>query len=134
VHGPRKLIDVAEADAWWEPTKTAQGAGGAEAAQARGHPPDAALARARAAALVADLHLRRLRLEQQRAALVSRDLAVVKAHAFRTMVCAAIRGWPARVGPALAATFGRDAEAMTSALEETVEDLVAELADERIEF
>jgi hypothetical protein len=33
VHGPKKLIDVAEADALWEATKSPQGAGGAEAAR-----------------------------------------------------------------------------------------------------
>jgi hypothetical protein len=38
------------------------------------------------------------------------------------------------VGPALAATFDRDAGAITRALEDSVEDLVAELASERCDF
>src|SRR5262245_57542107 len=81
VHGRRKLLDVTEADALWESTKSTAGAshtngtGNGAAASALG----SQLAQARAAALVVDVQTKRLLLERTRGALISRDRAVLKA-------------------------------------------------------
>jgi hypothetical protein len=134
VHGPRKLLDVAEADALWEATKSPAGAahthGNGAAAPAFG----TQLAQARAAALVVDVQTKRLVLEQRRGALVSRDLAVSKVFTFARTLRDACQTWPARVGPALAAQFDLDAAAVTVALDEHVRQLLTELASERVEF
>ena len=66
VHGARKLIDPAEADALWEVTKSPAGAshgdgGGSLLAGSE-------LARARAASLIVDVQTKRLVLEQRRGA------------------------------------------------------------------
>ena len=135
VHGPKKLIDPAEANALWEQTKTAQGAAGAEAArEAPNFPSGSDLSRARAAAIVLDVQTKRLALEQRRGALISRDLAVNKAFSFARTIRDACLTWPTRVGPALAATFDLDAAAVTVALDEHMRQLLEELASERCEF
>jgi hypothetical protein len=134
VHGPRKLLDVAEADALWEATKSTAGAshtnGNGAAAPAFG----TQLAQARAAALVVDVQTKRLVLEQRRGALISRDKATAKAFAFGRMIRDTWLAWPSRVGPLLAATFDLDAGAVTVALEVHVRQQLAELANERCEF
>jgi hypothetical protein len=82
VHGPKKLIDVAEADALWNATMAPNGAANARASTATA-PRDAGdgaprgvtgsqLAQARAAALVVDVQTKRLALEQQRGADLAR--------------------------------------------------------------
>ena len=135
VHGPKKLIDPAEADALWEGTKSAQGAAGAEAA--REAPPQLSgsdLSRARAAAVILDVQTKRLAVEQRRGALISRDLAINKAFAFARLLRDACQAWPSRVGPALAAQFELDPAAVTVALDEHMRHLLDELASERAEF
>src|SRR5262245_19014491 len=80
VHGVKKLLDGAEADALWESTKSAAGAAHAPG---RAAPlPGSDLARARTAALVTDVRLKNLLLEQRRGALISRDRAMLRAFAF----------------------------------------------------
>jgi hypothetical protein len=54
-HGPKKLIDPAEADQLWDATKTAQGEAGAAAAQPVPSAHGGELARARAASVVLDV-------------------------------------------------------------------------------
>jgi hypothetical protein len=136
VHGPRKLLDVAEADALWETTKSTAGAshtngtGNGTAPSALG----SQLAQARAAALVVDVQTKRLLLERTRGALISRDRATLKAFAFARMLRDRWLAWPARVGPPLAAQFDLDARALTVVLEELVREHLAELASERCEF
>jgi hypothetical protein len=76
VHGPKKLIDVAEADALWEATMSPQGAANGRAAGAASPAIGSDLVRARAAALVLDVQAKRLALEQRRGALIARDRAV----------------------------------------------------------
>jgi hypothetical protein len=145
VHGPKKLIDVAEADALWDGTMSAQGFGSAQtraaerdhqggAAPAAAGVSAAALYQARAAALVVDVQTKRLILEQRRGTLISRDRAVRKAFAFGRLLRDAWLTWPARVGPLLAAAFEVDATAMTVALEGHVGEQLASLARERPEF
>ena len=133
-HGPRKLIDPAEADALWDATKTAQGEAGAEAARTAPSSPGSDLARARAASVVLDVQTKRLNLEQRRGALISRDLAINKAFAFARLLRDACQAWPSRVGPALAAQFELDPAAVTVALDEHMRHLLDELASERVEF
>jgi hypothetical protein len=138
VHGPKKLIDVAEADALWDATMSPQGAGRAAAAGRRGAVPPPAggddLTRARAAALVLDVQTKRLNLEQRRGALISRDRAVLRCFAFARLFRDTFLSWPARVGPQLAAQFDVDPTAFTVALEGHVRQHVTDLARERPEF
>jgi hypothetical protein len=134
VHGPKKLIDPAEADALWEGTKSAQGAGGAEAAREAPSAPGSDLARARAAAVIIDVQTKRLNLEQRRGALISKDRATLTAFSFARTIRDACQAWPSRVGPALAAQFELDPAAVTVALDEHMRALLEELASERVEF
>ena len=143
VHGPRKLIDVAEADALWEATKSAAGVAGSEQAGTsgprgdppRGEPPvGPTLAQARAASVVVDVQTKRLALEQRRGALISRDRAVLKAFAFARMIRDSWLTWPTRVGPLLAAQFELDAASVTAALDGHVRQQLEELANERVDF
>jgi hypothetical protein len=140
VHGPKKLIDVAEADALWEATMSPQGAATAGRA-GNGHAAGGAssvtgsdLARARAAALVVDIQAKRLTLEQRRGALISRERATHQAFVFGRLLRDACLTWPARIAPQLAAQFDVDAGQMTVALEDHVRHLLDELASERCEF
>jgi hypothetical protein len=139
-HGPRKLIDPAEADALWDATRTEQGEAGAEATRAAGAGATAALiqgetlARAGTARLLADAQLKRLLLDQRRGTLISRDRAVLKAFAFARMLRDAWLTWPARVGPRLAAELGVEPAALVVALDDAVRTHLAELASERCEF
>jgi hypothetical protein len=87
VHGPKKLIDVDEADSLWAATMSPQGMANARAAGAAKTegPPTAVtgstLAQARAAALVVEVQTKLLTLEQRRGSLISRDVAMLKAFA-----------------------------------------------------
>jgi hypothetical protein len=147
VHGPKKLIDVAEADALWDATMSSQGYGSAQAraaerarqgsaspAPAAAGVSAAALHQARAAALVIDVQTKRLALEQRRGALISRDRAVLKAFSFARLLRDSWLNWPARVGPQLAAAFDVDPGRLTVALEEHVRQHLTDLARERPEF
>jgi hypothetical protein len=141
VHGPKKRIDVAEADALWDATMSPQGAANSRAASRSpraADPPPAVtgsqLAQARAAALVVDVQTKRLVLEQRRGALIPRDLATFKAFAYARVIRDAWLAWPARVGPLLAAAFERDATSVTVALEGLLREHLEELARERVEF
>jgi hypothetical protein len=132
-HGPRKLIDPDEADGLWEPTQSPQGAGGAT--NGRPAPTGSPLASARAAAVVLDVRLRQLQLDQRRGALISRDRAVVKAFSFARTLRDMIQAWPARAGPALAARFEiDDVAAFVVAVEDGMRSLLDDLASERVEF
>jgi hypothetical protein len=138
-HGPKKAIDVTEADALWDTTMSPQGSANAKPARSPatdGAPPVIVsdLARARAAALVVDVQTKRLALEQRRGALISRDRAVLKAFAFARMLRDRWLAWPSRVGPQLAATFELDAGMVTVVLEGYVREHLTELADERVDF
>jgi hypothetical protein len=154
-HGPKKLIDVAEADALWDTTMSPQGAGNAQARTAdQGSPAGRAtaagngaararpgteagvspLTQARAAALVVDVQVKRLTLEQKRGALISRDRAVLRCFTFARLLRDRWLAWPAQAGPLLAAQFEVDATTLTVVLEGLVREHLAELARERPEF
>src|SRR5262245_18611406 len=134
VHGPRKLLDVTEADALWESTKSSAGASHTNGNGAAPPPLGTQLAQARAAALVVDVQAKRLALEQSRGTLISRDRAVMRAFSFSRMLRDRWLAWPARVGPPLAAHFDLDAGAVTVVLEGLVREHLAELASERCDF
>jgi hypothetical protein len=142
VHGPKNLIDVAEADALWNATMSSQAAAHTRTAAtgkraAAADPPrvtGSQLAQARAAALVVDVQTKRLKLERQRGTLVSRDVATLKAFSFARMLRDAWLAWPARVGPQLAATFDLDATTVTVALEQYVRQQLEDLASDRVDF
>ncbi len=140
VHGPRKQVDPAEADALWDATMSPQGAAsgnGATAGSAESSPPGitgSQLAHARAAALVVDVQTKRLVLDQRRGALISRDRAVLKALSFARMLRDAWLTWPARVGPQLAADLGVEPAVLVIALEDLVRAHLEELASERCDF
>jgi len=151
-HGPRKLIDVAEADALWEATMAPNGyatsrfrapGGHHESAEdpSLEHRPASAifesattLSRARAALAVAEVQLKRLQLDRARGGLVDKQIAVAKAFAYGRLIRDAWLAWPARVGPLLAAQFERDAPAVTVALEAYVREHLEQLASERVDF
>jgi len=140
VHGPKKLIDLAEADALWEATKSRAGwceplgATGARRGDPAGVVSGSQLAQARAAALVVDVQTKRLVLEQRRGTLISRDRAVLKTFAFARTLRDAVLTWPARIGPQLAAAFELDGAPVTVALEDHVRQLLVELAAQRVDF
>jgi hypothetical protein len=100
VHGARKLIDPAEADALWEATKSPAGASHGDGGGLLLSGSE--LARARAAALVVDVQTKRLALEQRRGELIRRGVATAKAFGFARMLRDRWLAWPARVGPLLA--------------------------------
>jgi hypothetical protein len=142
VHGPKKRIDLAEADALWEATMSPQGAatGNGAAATARAPEPrppgvtGSQLAQARAAALVVDVQTKRLALEQRRGALISRDRAMIKAFAFARMLRDRWLNWPARIGPQLAADLDVEPAVLILTLQELVRAHLEELASERCDF
>jgi hypothetical protein len=131
VHGARKLLDLDEADALWEATKSPAGASHGDGG---GTLLGSDLARARAAALVVDVQTKRLALEQRRGALIARAKATTKAFSFARMLRDRWLAWPARVGPLLAARFELDAGAVTVLLEGYVREHLEELASENCEF
>jgi hypothetical protein len=101
----------------------------------RGEPPvGPTLAQARAASLVVDVQTKRLALEQRRSGLISRDLATLKTLAFARRLVDALLAFPVRIGPQLAATFERDAVAMTAYLDEQIRQLVAETRSRAMRF
>jgi len=141
VHGPRRMIDPNEANALWDATMSAAGAANAREAmmdRKADTPPPAMtgnqIAQARAASLVVDVQTKRLALEQRRGALISRDRAVLKVFSYGRTIRDACQTWPARIGPALAATFDLDAAAVTVYLEDQVRTLLHDLASERVDF
>jgi hypothetical protein len=137
VYGPRKLLDVAQADALWTATMSPQGVGNTQARAAASGAAGISvseLARARAAAVIVDVQTKRLTLEQRRGTLISRERAVLKAFAFARLLRDAWLTWPTRVGPQLAAAFDVDPTAFTVALEDHVREHLASLARERPEF
>jgi hypothetical protein len=140
-HGPKKLIDVAEADALWESTMAPHGVTNARFRRPESSPPPAepsavlknatTLWQARTAMLLTEAQLKRLQLEERRGLVVNRQTAVDKAFAFARLFRDAWLAWPAHVGPLLAAQFDLDATAVTVALSNHVREHLEQLARER---
>jgi hypothetical protein len=115
VHGPRKQIDVAEADALWDATKTPQGEGGAtsggrspQVAASEGAPVvDAGLyARAKTDRMIALAKREQLELRVREAELVDRQAAERQVEALAQQVRDEWRRWPSRVAPVIAQRLG----------------------------
>src|SRR5262245_33793710 len=117
VHGRRKLIRVAEADALWEATKSNAGASHGNGNGAAAPSTGASLAQARVAALGVEVELKRMALDERRGVLMSREVAIRKAFEFGRLWRDAWLSWPARVGPVIAAALDVDAGTMTVMLE-----------------
>jgi hypothetical protein len=90
--------------------------------------------RTRVAKLAIEAQRAQLELERRRGTLISRDRAVLKAFAFARMLRDAWLGWPARIGPPLAAEFGIEPALLVIALDDAVRAQLEELASERCEF
>jgi hypothetical protein len=82
VYGPRKLLDLTEADALWVATMSPQGMANTNGNGAAPPSTGSELVRARTAALTVDIEVKRLALAKLRGELISRDAAVRKAFAF----------------------------------------------------
>lgn len=134
VHGRRKLIDVAEADALWEATKSAAGASHVNGNGAAAPSTGASLAQARAAALGVEVEMKRLALAKLRRELISREAAIRKAFEFGRLWRDRWLAWPAQIGPLVAAAFDVDAGALVVTLENHVREHLTDLASERAEF
>lgn len=117
MHGRRKLINVAEADALWEATKSNAGASHVNGNGAAAPSPGASLAQARAAALGVEVELKRLALAKLRGELISRDRATRRAFEFGRWWRDSWLLWAVRTGPLIAAAFEVDAGAVTVMLE-----------------
>src|SRR5262245_60682754 len=134
VHGRRKLINVAEADALWEATKSNAGASHVNGNGAGAPSTGTSLAQARAAALGVEVELKRLALAKLRGELMSREAAHRKAFEFGRRWRDAWLLWAARIRPELAMRFDVAAGALTVALEGAVRAHLAELAGESVDF
>jgi hypothetical protein len=126
VHGPRKLIDVAEADALWDAMKT-DGTG-------RSAPPGAvidaaAYVRAKTAWMEARAQREALELRVRQGALLDRGRVEREQEAFAQRVRDGWLRWPARVAPALASQWRLDQVDVVAALEQVVMTHLEELAD-----
>lgn len=132
VHGPQKRLDVAEADALWDATKSPQGEGGAPAAAA---PPDAPpvvdaslYARAKAMRMAALAKREALELRIREGELVDRAAVQHQVEGLAQEYFDGWRRWPARVGPVVAQRLGGlDATVVVELLHELVEAHLATL-------
>jgi len=148
-HGKAKRIDPEEADRLWRITMSPSGAstsrfqGPPEAEEEAPAPTNGAaafvgnlhaLTQARTALLLTEAQLRRIRLEERRGQTLDRQTTL--AHYFTAMraIRDAFLGWPARIGPELAADLGVEATKVMIALEPYVRRLLEELADARLEL
>jgi hypothetical protein len=129
VHGPKKLIDVAEADALWEGTKTPQGEGGAEAGR-RELPAvlDASTyLEAKTARMVALAKREALQLRVLEGELVDRRAAERQVEALAQQLRDDWRRWPSRVAPVAAQRFGLAQDLVLEVLDELVQAQCATL-------
>jgi hypothetical protein len=144
VHGPRKLIDEAEADRLWWATMSPGGAStsrfqgpvapAAPAAVAAAVGRMEAMTQARTALVLTETQLRRLRLDERRGQVLDRQATL--AHFLETMHAMrdAFAAWPARVAADLAADLGVDAAQVQRALVPYVQRQLDELADVRLDL
>jgi hypothetical protein len=93
-----------------------------------------ALTQARTAVLLTEAQIRRLRLEERRGQLLDRETVRAKFVEAVDAMRAAWTGWPACVGPALAADLGVDTPRLVAALDRYVGRQLAELADVRLDL
>jgi hypothetical protein len=125
VHGPRKQIDPAEADALWEMTKTPQG----EEAELHALVDARAYLRARTARMEALAKREALELRRREGQLVDRQAAERAAEQLLRRVRDSLLRWPARVAPALATRWAQDPAEVADVLAADLRQHLAELAD-----
>jgi hypothetical protein len=142
VHGAKKLIDVAEADALWAATMSAQGAAHSPAirgdglhglANGDGGSDAVALIAARAAVMKAEAELRQLRLSERRGQLLDRAATLARFFAVVRGMRDAWLAWPARIGAELAGVLGVEPGPLMIALEPFVRRQLVELADAQLD-
>jgi hypothetical protein len=116
VHGPKRLIDVDEADTLWEVTKTA--------------PADhRTYQEARTAKMVVDAKRAALQLRVREGELVDRQPAERVAEQLLRRVRDSLLRRPARVAPGLATRWTREAAEVADALAAAMREQLDELAD-----
>jgi hypothetical protein len=116
VHGPKRLIDVNEADALWEVTKTA--------------PVDhRTYQEARTAKMVVDAKRAALELRVREGELVDRQAAERVVEQLLRRVRDSLLRWPARVAPGLATRWTREAAEVADVLAAAMREQLDELAD-----
>jgi hypothetical protein len=120
VHGPKRLIDLAEADALWTVTKTGHG----DAATASG-----AYHEAKTAKMVVDAKRAALELGVREGQLVDRQAAERAAEQLLRRVRDSFLRWPARVAPGLAVKWTREAAEVADVLAVAMREQLDELAD-----
>jgi hypothetical protein len=125
VHGPRKQIDPAEADALWEMTKTPQG----EEAELHGRVDAGAYLRARTARMEALAKREALELRRREGQLVDRQAAERAAEQLLRRVRDSLLRWPARVAPASGTRWAQDPAEVADVLAADLRQHLAELAD-----
>ena len=144
-YGPRRLIDVGEADRLWEATMAANGHANASTRAARAaleagdDEPGALasaleLARARAGVMTAEAELRRLRLEERRGQLLDRHATLAKFFTVTRTLRDAWLAWPSRIGAELAADLGVEPARLMIALERYVRRQLTESADAALDL
>jgi hypothetical protein len=130
VHGPRKQIDLVEADALWEGTKTAQGEGGAAHRAETAAVLDASTyLQAKTARMVTLAKRDALELRVREGQLVDRQAAERAAEELLRRVRDSFLRWPARVAPALATRWERDAAEVADVLAAAMRVHLEELAE-----
>jgi hypothetical protein len=116
VHGPKRLIDVDEADGLWETTKTT--------------PVDhRTYQEARTAKMVVDAKRAALELRVREGELVDRQTAERVVEQLVRRVRDSLLRWPARVAPRLATRWTRDAAEVADVLAAAMREQLDELAD-----
>jgi hypothetical protein len=116
VHGPKRLIDVDEADALWEVTKTA--------------PSDhRTYHEARTAKMVVDAKRAALELRVRESELVDRQAAERVVEQLLRRVRDSLLRWPARVAPRVAMRWTQEAAEVADVLATAMREQLDELAD-----
>lgn len=162
LHGPRKLIDVAEADTLWRVTIDARNIGKSTAkfpdqaptpdavrnAQASvvatiaetGEIPHAVTAaatpaaQAKIASAIIKAQTDKINLERLKGSLIDKTRALRLAFGFSRRNRDAWINWPARIGPEVAAALDVDPHALTTLLERHVREHLTELADQPLDL
>ena len=120
VHGPKRLIDLDEADALWTFTKTVHVEAGASSA---------AYHEAKTAKMVVDAKRAALELRVREGQLVDRQAAERAVEQLLRRVRDSFLRWPARVAPGLAVKWTREAAEVADVLAVAMREQLDELAD-----
>jgi hypothetical protein len=129
VHGPKKRIDPAEADAIWDATKTPQGEGGAEAARPSATVIDAdRYLEAKTARMIALARREELELRRREHELVDRRQAEREAEEAGQRERAAWTAWSVRTAAVLAVALDVNGDQVADLLDTAVREQLGTLA------